>query len=266
MPVHATAVVEQGARIDPGATVGPFALIGARARIGAGTVVGAGAVIAGETTIGARSWIGPHAILGTPPQIRETLEAGALEIGDETVVRELATVHAARPGGRTRIGSGCLLMAGCHVAHDCALEDRVELANGVQLAGHVEVGRGACLGGLAAVHQFARIGAFAFVGAGAMVSQDVPPYCLASGDRAKIYGLNVVGLRRNGFPPARRRELSRAVRLLFAAVSLGEGLARVSAEVSASEERDRLLAFVAASRRGLCRGVLGVRPGSEEEG
>ncbi|MFZ5785303.1 MAG: acyl-ACP--UDP-N-acetylglucosamine O-acyltransferase [Acidobacteriota bacterium] len=264
MPVHPTAVVEEGARIDPGATVGPFALIDARVRIGAGTVVGAGAVIAGETTIGARSWIGPHAVLGTPPQIRETLEAGALEVGDGTVIRELATVHAARPGGRTRVGSSCLLMAGCHVAHDCQLADHVELANGVQLAGHVEVERGACLGGLAAVHQFARIGAFAFVGAGAMVSQDVPPYCLASGDRARIYGLNVVGLRRNGIAPARRRELARAVKLLFAAASLGDGLARVSAEVAASEERDHLLAFVSASRRGLCRGVLGARRGGEE--
>jgi UDP-N-acetylglucosamine acyltransferase len=253
--IHPTAVVEAGASIDPTATIGPLAVIGAHVVIGPGCTVGPHAVISGRTHLRASTSVGSHAVLGAPPQLR-ALDAppGELLIGEGNCVRELATIHAGSPGKATRIGDRNLLMAYSHVAHDCQLGDGIELANGVQLAGHVVVGDGAALGGLAAVHQFVRVGAGAFVGAGAMVSQDVLPFTLVSGDRARTFGLNVVGLRRRGCTAEDRRRLQRALRLLLAAPTLAEGLARAQDEAETEEVR-QLLAFAASAARGICRPV-----------
>jgi UDP-N-acetylglucosamine acyltransferase len=267
--IHPTAQVADGAQIDPTATVGPFAVIGPDVRIGAQTRVGPHTVVEGRTTIGAHNEIGPHAVIGAPPQIRELQRAdrGALEIGEGNCIRELATVHVGGPGGVTRLGGRNLLMAYSHVAHDCQLGDGVELANGVQLAGHVVVEDDAALGGLAAVHQFVRVGRCAFVGAGSMVSQDVLPYSLVSGDRARTFGLNTVGLRRRGFSSEVRRELARALRLLMCASTLADGLRRARA-AGGGAEVEHLLGFAACSRRGLCRGVgeaRGAGRGADEQ-
>jgi UDP-N-acetylglucosamine acyltransferase len=255
--VHPTAVVETGASIDPTATVGPLAVIGGQVVIGPGCCVGPHAVIGGQTRLGSGTSVGSHAVLGAPPQIRD-LDAppGALLIGEGNCVRELVTIHAASPGKTTRVGDRNLLMAYSHVAHDCQLGDGIELANGVQLAGHVVVEDGASLGGLAAVHQFVRVGSGAFVGAGAMVSQDVLPYTLVSGDRARTFGLNLVGLRRRGCTAEDRRRLQRALRALLDAPTLAEGLAlaRAAAGTETDEVR-RLLAFAASAPRGICRPV-----------
>ncbi len=252
-PRHPTAVVEAGAELHPSVRLAPYAVIGPRVRLAAGCVIGPHAVVLGDTWLGEGCVVGPHAVIGAPPQVREESgEGGALRVGAGTIIRELATVHAARAGGETRVGARCLLMAGSHVAHDCRLGDGVELANGVQLAGHVQVGEAAGLGGLAAVHQFARIGAYAFVAAAAGVSQDVPPFALAAGDRARVYGINTVGLRRRGFAPTLRRELARALRLLLGAATLADGLRAAREAVPPSPELEALLAFAAFSRRGLC--------------
>jgi UDP-N-acetylglucosamine acyltransferase len=254
--IHPTAVVEPGAEIDATAEVGPLAFIGGRVRLGPGCRVASHAVVKGDTTIGPRTRIGHHAVLGERPQVRD-LEGppGRLEVGQDNWLRELVTVHAGSPGSVTRLGDGNLLMAYSHVAHDCQLGNGIELANGVQLAGHVRVGDHAGLGGLAAVHQFVRVGELAFVGAGSMVSQDVPPFCLASGDRTRVYGANTVGLRRQGLPPALRRDLALALRLLLGAPTLARGLEQVRRQVAPSVEVSRLLAFAEASERGLCAPV-----------
>ena len=252
--VHPSAVVEPGAELDPSVRVGPFAVIGGGVHVGPGCRVDAHAVIVGDTRLGADNWVASHAVLGGPPQVRGLDgQAGALRIGSGNVFRELCTVHAAQAGAETRIGDGNLLMAGSHVAHDCVLGNHIELANGVQLAGHVQVGDHAGMGGLAAVHQFVRVGHHAFVAAGSMVSQDVPPFSLAAGDRARIYGLNLVGLRRHGFGADQRKQLGRALRLLLRAPTLGEGLARLGQDLPASAELELLLEFARCSTRGLCR-------------
>ncbi len=253
-PVHPTAVVAARARLHPTATVGPYAVIEAGAEVGPGCEIGAHAVVTGRCRLGPDNVVGPHAVLGGLPQIRGISEAaaGLLEVGARNRLSEFVTLHAGSHGGVTRLGDDNLLMAYCHVGHDCQVEGEVELANGVQLAGHVQVQRGACLGGLAGVHQFARVGALAFVGAGAMVSADVLPFCLASGDRARIYGLNRVGLRRRGLRGPLLRDLARAVRLLLAPGALPARLAALRQAGLAGEEVDRLRDFVQASRRGIC--------------
>ena len=252
--VHATAVVQPGAEVPASVEVGPFAVIGPRVRLGPGCLVEAHAVIVGDTVLGAENLVGSHAVLGGVPQVRGLgREAGALRIGDGNTFREHCTVHVGQPGSATHLGDGNLLMVGSHVAHDCHLGDGVELANGVQLAGHVHVDDHAGMGGLSAAHQFVRIGSHAFVGAGALVSQDVPPFSLAAGDRARIFGLNEVGLRRHGFEPEQRRRLGRALRLLLRASTLEEGLAGLRQDQPPSPELRLLLDFAQGSTRGLCR-------------
>jgi UDP-N-acetylglucosamine acyltransferase len=253
--VHPTAVVEPGARVDPSTRVGPYAVIGPQVVIGPGCEIGPHAVIEGQTSLGPENSVGPHAVLGARPQIRDCAARGALIIGARNTLREHVSVHVGSDGGMTRIGDGNLLMVGSHVAHDCVVGDGVELANGVQLAGHVEVGDHAGLGGLAAVHQFVRVGRLAFVGAGAMVSQDVPPFALASGDRARVYDINRVGLGRHGVDGATRTALRRALALLLTAPALRQGMALVREQLAPCAEVDQLLEFAASSRRGLCRKV-----------
>lgn len=255
--VHPTATVASGAELADGVTIGPHAVVGPRVRIGANTWIGAHAVLDGRTTIGARNRIFPHASVGTVPQdLKYRGEPSTLAIGDANIVREYVSINPGTEGGgmETVIGSGCLFMVSSHVAHDCRLGDSVILANGVALAGHVTVENHAIVGGLAGVHQFVRLGESALCAAGAMVSKDVPPFSTVAGDRARLFGLNVVGLRRRGFPAETIRALRRAYRLLF----LGGGsrmdhVAAVRAELGHVPEVERMVAFVAGSRRGVCR-------------
>jgi UDP-N-acetylglucosamine acyltransferase len=255
--VHPTAVVEPGASIDPTARVGPFAVIGPDVVLGPETRVEAHAVIQGRTVLELANRVGPHAVLGAPPQVRGIEDSGMLQIGRHTWFREFCTVHVGWEDV-TRIGDHNLLMAYSHVAHDCQLGDGVELANGVQLAGHVVVEDNVAIGGLAAVHQFVRIGAFAFIGAGSMVSQDIPPFTLAVGDRARSYGPNVVGLRRHGFSPEDRRQIKQALKLLNGAPTLHEGLQRIRDQLrSSSPCAQRLVDFCESSQRGICPSARG---------
>ncbi len=247
--VHETAVVHPTARVAPGAVVGAHSVIGPDC------VLDTYAVVGPYTTLGARCRVHPFAVVGGPAQDRRTDPDAPFRLtcGDDVLFREGATVSrgTAHGGGETRVGSRVLLMAQSHVGHDGLVGDDVTLANGVSLAGHVTLGDGATLGGHAAVHQFARVGDLAFIAANAMVSRDVPPYCLAAGDRARLYGLNVTGLRRAGMGPAERRALKAAFRALF-----GAGARREVAAALSSSDVDpvaRLARFVLASTRGVCR-------------
>lgn len=251
--VHTTAVVAPGARLDPGVVVEPYAVIGAQVRIAEGSRVGSHTVIQGHTEIGRDNRLGPHVVLGAPAQIRDAEGQGRLVIGDGNWIRELCTIHCGSPGKTTRVGHHNMFMVHSHVAHDVRLGDHVELANGVQLAGHVEVGDHVTMGGLAAVHQFARVGAHALVGAGSMVSCDVPPFSLVSGDRARCFGINAVGLRRRGFAPELRQRVDAALKALLSAPSLQEGVEAVRAEILGQDDPlEELARFAEATTRGLC--------------
>jgi UDP-N-acetylglucosamine acyltransferase len=257
MAIHPTAIIAFGAQIDPSVEIGPYAVIGPKVRIGAGTTVGAHAVIEGDTTIGRKNRIFQLAALGAIPQdLKYAGEETSLRIGDENQIREYATMHVGTKGGGgvTRVGNRNLFMANSHVAHDCTVGDGCVLANCSALAGHVLVEDHVTIGGLAGVHQFTRLGRYAFVAAGAVVVQDVPPYCIAQGDRARLAGVNTTGLARHGFDAGLIARVKSAYRILFRGqIGLSEALARVRAELGDCPEIDHLVRFVEASERGVTR-------------
>jgi UDP-N-acetylglucosamine acyltransferase len=255
--IHPTAMVAARAELDAGVTVGPYAVVGPHVRIGPDCAIGPHAVVTGRTTLGAGCRIFPFASVGAVPQdLKYRGEPSTLEMGEGNVVREFASINLGTAGGAmaTRIGRGCLFMVSAHVAHDCRVGDHVILANSAALGGHVEVGDHAIIGGLAGVHQYVRIGESALCAAGAMMSMDVPPFCTVAGDRARLHGLNLVGLRRRGFAAPAIAALKRAYRLLFhSTCGRREAVARTRAAFGDVPEVGRLLDFVAASRRGVCR-------------
>jgi UDP-N-acetylglucosamine acyltransferase len=218
--IHPSAVIEDGAQIGPGSVIGPFCHIGPGVEIGACCALRAHVVIAGRTRIGQGVRIFPFASLGAPSQdIKANLAEGALTVGDGCVIREGVTINAG-VGSGTRLGPGCVLLAAAHVAHDCILGAAVILSNQTLLGGHVVLGDHVVIGGATAVHQHVRIGDHAFVGGLAGVEGDVIPFGLAGGNRARLFGLNRIGLRRRGFAPDRIARLSLAYRELFGAGSM----------------------------------------------
>ncbi|HZP40912.1 MAG TPA: acyl-ACP--UDP-N-acetylglucosamine O-acyltransferase [Candidatus Binatia bacterium] len=255
--VHPTAVVHPGAELDEGVTVGPYAIVGPHVRIGRDSTVGAHAVVEGRTTMGPRTRIFPFASVGACPQdLKYRGEPSRLEMGEGNIVREYVSINVGTEAGGmlTRIGSHCLFMVSSHVAHDCHVGDRVIVANGAALGGHVVVEDFGIIGGLAGVHQYVRVGESALCAAGAMVSMDVPPFCVAAGDRARLHGLNTVGLKRRGFASATLVALKRAYRALFqSGGKRREAIERTQRELGSVPEVGRLLAFLRSSRRGVCR-------------
>jgi UDP-N-acetylglucosamine acyltransferase len=255
--VHPAAVVDPAAELAAGVSIGPFTIVGPHVRVGPGTSIGSHAVVEGRTEIGAECRIGSHAVIGAPPQdVKYRGEPTGVSIGERTLVREFATIHRASTGGSgvTTIGPQSFIMAYAHVAHDCQLGEQVILANQASLAGHVQVGRFAVIGGLTGVHQFVQIGEFAFLGACSAVLQDIPPYVKAQGNRAKPYGLNVVGLRRHGFSAETVQALKRAYRIFFASgLNSSQALAQLEQEVSGSPEVHHFIDFIKRSQRGISK-------------
>jgi len=254
--LHPTAILEDGARLDDGVVVGPFCHIGANARIGAGAVLLSHVVVAGRTQIGAGVRVFPFVSIGTPSQdLKAHLAEGAVTIGDDCVIREGVTINAGAGEG-TRVGKGCAFLAYSHVAHDCRLGDGVVLSNQTLLGGHVEIGDHAMIGGAAAVHQNVRIGAHVFIGGLAGVEGDVIPFGLAGGNRAHLFGLNLVGLRRRGFTNERIARLREAYRQLFTrddARALSARIDNVAAAFAGDADVDQIIDFLRApSTRPLC--------------
>ncbi|MBI4573565.1 MAG: acyl-ACP--UDP-N-acetylglucosamine O-acyltransferase [candidate division NC10 bacterium] len=255
--IHPTALVEPGAELAEGVSIGAYTIVGPDVRVGRDTSVGSHTILEGWTEIGADCRIGPHAIIGAPPQdVKYRGEPTQVVIGDRTLVREFATIHRASTGGSgvTSVGPDCFIMAYAHVAHDCQLAERVIMANQASLAGHVEIGRHAVIGGMSGVHQFVRIGEYAFLGACSGVLQDIPPYVKAQGNRAKPFGLNVVGLRRHGFSVEAIHALKQAYRILFiSGLNTSQALAQLEQELSGSPEVQRFVDFVKRSQRGISK-------------
>ncbi|HEV8199194.1 MAG TPA: acyl-ACP--UDP-N-acetylglucosamine O-acyltransferase [Candidatus Polarisedimenticolia bacterium] len=255
--VHPSAQVDPGAALAPDVVVGPFCVVGAGVRIGAGTVLHAHVVVEGPTTIGEQNRLFPFACVGMEPQdLKFKGEPTTLEIGDRNMFRESVTVHRGTVGGGgvTRLGSDNLLMAGTHVAHDCHVGSHVIFANAATLAGHVTVEDGATIGAFSGVHQFCRVGRQAYIGGYSVLTQDAAPYVLTVGNRARAYGINVIGLERKGIPAATIQALKQAYRLLFRAhLSQEEALQRVRSEIGGVEEVRLLADFIAGSERGVIR-------------
>jgi len=255
--IHPSAIIYPGAELDVDVEVGPFVVIGANVKIGRGTKIGPSAVIQGWTEIGEDNQIFHLTSVGAIPQdLKYKGEQTFLKIGNRNIIREFATIH---PGtvtgdGKTTIGDDNLFMAYSHVAHDCHIGSKVIMANGATLAGHITVEDYAILGGLSAVHQYVRIGAHVMVAGGAMVGQDVPPYTMASGDRATLHGLNLVGLKRSGFTDEVIRDLKKAYKILVRSnLRVEEALERIRKDISPSAELARFIEFVEKSERGICR-------------
>lgn len=257
MNIHPTAIVHPGAKIAEGVEIGAYSVLGEHVSVGKGTRIASHVLVEGWTTIGERNQIFPFSCIGTAPQdIGYKNEETYLTIGNDNVIRESATIHRAttKEDRVTVIGNNNFFMAYSHVAHDCKLGNHIIMANSVGLGGHITIGDYAILGGIVAVHQFVRIGAYAIIGGQSAVPQDIPPYVSASGNRAKLYGLNLVGLKRRGFNDDAISNLKKAYRIIFrSGLILEEALDRVKSELSGSEEAMHLIDFMKNSKRGITR-------------
>lgn len=216
MTVHPTAVVDRTAFLGPRVVVGPYAVVGAHAVVGEGTILSSHVYVGEHAILGAQCELFPFSAVGAPAQTRDREKRGGnVKLGARNVLREHVTVHAGTVGGATILGEDNLLMVGSHVGHDVHLGSSCVLSNGVQLAGHVRVGDFATFGGLAGVAQNVVVGESAFVAAGARVERDVPSMLIVQGDRARIRGVNRVGLRRRGIPEQDLEEIFRIYRKVF---------------------------------------------------
>lgn len=255
--IHPTAIVEDGADVGADAEIGPYSIIGSRVRLAAGVCIHSHVVISGRTEIGQGTVIHPHVAIGGAPQFRgDTGVDARITIGEQNVIREHVTINggSVKGGGITQVGSRGFFMAYSHIGHDCHVGDNVTFANGVALGGHVTIEDGVNIGGLSAIQQYGRIGRNAFIGGVTGVPDDVIPYGMAWGDHARLQGLNLVGLKRNGLS----RERIHALRTAFRAIFFGEGA--LAARVQRASERWReipevleITGFIQAKRkRPLC--------------
>ena len=255
--IHSTAVIEDGAQIGAGTRIGAYSVIGADVRLGERCEIASHVCISGNTTLGDENQVSPFASIGGDAQdLKYVGEETVLEIGSRNRIRESVTMNrgTAEGGARTKVGDDGLFMAYSHVAHDCLVGNGVVLANCAALAGHVELGDYCIIGGLAAVHQHTRLGELAFIGGGAMVVMDVPPFCVAVGDRAKLQGVNVVGLRRSGMDEQAVRDVRAAYKIFFqSGLRMQDALERLREEYAGSEQVGKLMRFIEESKRGVCR-------------
>lgn len=255
--IHPTAIVDACAELAGAVKVGPYAVIGAGVKIGKGCNIHSHVVIQGRTSLGEANVIYPFATVGSAPQdLKYQGEPSALVIGQRNTIREYVSLNPGTAAGGmvTRVGDQNLLMMYCHIAHDCIIGDRNVIANGATLGGHVVIEDFVIVGGLVGIHQFVRIGSSAILGAGSMVSKDVPPYCNATGDRARLHGLNTEGLKRRGFDKTTVAAIRKAYRIAFQSkLKTDEALARIRRELPASPEIEKFTLFIANSQRGICR-------------
>lgn len=250
-------MVDPRAELDGDVEVGPYSIVGPRVKIGKGTRVKSHVVIEGHTTLGEGNLIFQFATVGSVPQdLKYKGEDSQLIIGHHNTIREFVSLNPGTAGGGmvTRIGDHNLLMMYCHIAHDCILGGHNIIANGATLGGHVVIEDFVIVGGLVGIHQFVKVGTSAILGAGSMVSKDIPPYCNATGDRARLRGLNSEGLRRRGLSKEQIEGLKKAYRIIFqSGLRVKEALGTVRKAIPNSPEVDHLVTFIEQSRRGVCR-------------
>ena len=246
------------AKVDPSVQVGPFVYIDKDVEIGAGTIIDANATILEGTRIGKNCHIFPSAVVGAIPQdLKFKGEKTYAFIGDNTTIRECATVHRGTASkGKTVVGNNCLIMAYSHVAHDCILHDHIIMSNATQLAGEVEVDDWAILGGGTLVHQFSHIGAHVMIQGGTRVNKDIPPFIIAARDPVSYCGINSVGLGRRGFTKEQVTSIQETYRLLYmSGLNVSQALEQIVATLPQTPERDLIVDFIKASPRGVVRGI-----------
>ena len=266
--IHPTALIDPAAQIDPSASVGPYAIIEGPVKLAANVVVGAHAQVLGDTTVGEGTKIGRAAIIGETPQDLsfDPATPSLTIIGKNNVIREQVTIHrGSKPGSATRLGDRNFIMANAHFAHDVQAGDGNVIANGVLLAGHIHLGSGAFLGGGAVFHQFIRIGDYCVVQGNSAISKDIPHYCAAN-RLNRMTGLNVIGLRRQGFGSADRALIKELFDLIFRS-----GRNRSQAVAAARQRQwpphcEHFLQFIeATSKRGICAVRAGVKSEAEDD-
>jgi UDP-N-acetylglucosamine acyltransferase len=253
--IHETAVIYDGAEIGEGVSVGPYSVIGPQVKLGNGCWVGPHAVIEGNTTLGEGCQVFQFASVGSAPQDQKWEGTDTrLEIGDRNIIREYATLQPGVEsfGGLTKVGDDNIFMACSHVGHDCIIGNNNWFTNSSALAGHIEVGNFCIVGGLAAVHQFARLGDHCFLGGGTMATMDIPPYCVAQGDRAGLVKINDVGLVRRGF----NEDDVKTLQKIFSALFRGDGIfkdrfASLKEEYKDFAPAQLLFDFIETSERGV---------------
>ncbi len=256
--IHPTAIISPGAELDSTVSVGAYAVIGEHVRIGSGTTVGPHAVIEGRTEIGCDNQIFQFASVGAIPQdLKFHGEETTLKIGDRNRIREFVTIHLGTEdgGGETVIGNDGLFMAYSHVAHDCKVGDHVILANAATLAGHCEIDDFAIMGGLSGAHQFTRIGCHVMISGGSMIAQDIAPYSIVQGDRAKTVGINLTGLKRRGFSAQALANIKNMYKLVFRSnLKLEDAISQIETQYdTAAAEVAIYVEFLKNSTRGLAR-------------
>jgi UDP-N-acetylglucosamine acyltransferase len=252
--IHPSALIAPDAQIADDVEIGPFAIVGEGCVIGGGCVIGARATLERNVILGQGVKVGSGSVLGGDPQdLKFKGEHTTVEIGDGTTIREYTTINrGTSQSWKTTVGKHCFLMSYVHLAHDCHVGDGVIISNGTQLAGHVTVEDKAILSGLVAVHQFTLIGRFSFVGGCSRVAKDVPPFVKAVGNPISLYGLNKVGLERNGFSPEVMKELKRAYRLFFnSELNLSQAREKAQGELHPYPEVQHFLSFFERSDRGV---------------
>jgi UDP-N-acetylglucosamine acyltransferase len=251
--IHPSAIISRDAELAADVSVGPFAIIGEGCVIAEGCAIAPHAVLDRNVRLARNVRVGVGSVLGGEPQdLKFRGEETTVEIGEGSVIREYVTINRGTSQSmKTTVGRGCFIMSYVHLAHDCHVGDGVIISNGSQLAGHVTIEEKAIISGLVGFHQFVQIGRFSFVGGMSRVSKDVPPYVKAVGNPVKLYGLNSVGLERNGFPEDVVRELKRAYRLFFKSeLNLAQARARAETELKPIPEVQEFLRFFERSERG----------------
>jgi len=255
MDIHQLAVIHPDAKIGENVKIGPFVTIDANVEIGDGTVIDSGAVVHSGARIGKNCHIHSNAVVSDIPQdLKFQGEDTVAIVGDGTVIREFVTIHRGTASrGKTVVGDHCLIMAYCHVAHDCVVGNHVIMSNAAQLAGEVEVADWAIIGGGALVHQFTHIGCHVMIQGGALVNKDIPPYCMAARYPIAYEGVNKVGLHRRGYSSQQIDAIADVYRTIYdSELNVSQALDE-AAKLPESVERDVIIAFVRASKRGIVR-------------
>jgi len=257
MKIHPTAIIAEDALLEEGVVVGPYSIIGPEVKIGKNSIIGPHTVIDNYTQIGEGCKILQFCSIGAPPQdLKFGGEKTRVVIGNFNTIREYVSIHRATTAddGTTVIGDHNLLMAYVHIAHNCRLGDHVIVANSTGLAGHVHVEDYAIISPLSGVHQFCRIGAHSMIGGASAVVKDIPPYTMANGNRATLFGLNLIGLQRRGFSESAIAAIKQAYRIIFRSdLLLEEALEKAQKEVADCPEVRHFINFIQNSKRSICR-------------
>ncbi len=255
--IHPSAIVSIKAVIHDEVNIGPFCLIGDGVTIMRGTKLFSNIVVEGNTEIGEDCTIYPFTSIGLPPQdLKYRDEDTGVRIGNKNIIRENVTIHrgSAKGDGLTEVGDSNFIMAYSHIAHNCKVGNSIIMANATTLGGHAIVEDFAVIGGLVAVHQFTRIGAYCMIGGFSGVAQDVIPFMIASGERAKLYGPNVIGLKRQGFSDETINILKKTYKILFREKNtLARAIEKLQQELPAIKEIQHIIDFIGKSERGICR-------------